>query len=135
MTELKEGIAGEVRIGAITSIATLLLPSLVRAILDNFKNLRVTISAQNVSQLCESVRTGELDLAIILSDQEPSGLSASVLRTELFYFVVAPGHSAAGTAQLGVEHAKEFSADHGPGEQYLHANVDQTAAKERCVAI
>ena len=103
LTELKEGIAGEVRIGAITSIATLLLPSLVRAILDNFKNLRVTISAQNVSQLCESVRTGELDLAIILSDQEPSGLSASVLRTELFYFVVAPGHSAAGTAQLGVD--------------------------------
>jgi DNA-binding transcriptional LysR family regulator len=103
LTDLKEGIAGEVRIGAITSITTFLLPSLVRTILHNFKNLRVTISAQNVSQLCESVRTGELDLAIILSDQEPGGLSASVLRTETFYCVVAPDHAAAGTTQLGVK--------------------------------
>lgn len=86
LTELKGGIAGEVKIGSITSIATFLLPPIVRAILDNFKNLRVTISAQNVSQLCESVRKGEIDLAIVLSDQKPSGLSVQVLRTESFLF-------------------------------------------------
>jgi DNA-binding transcriptional LysR family regulator len=103
LTELKEGIAGEVRIGAITSIATFLLPSLVRAILDSFKNLRITISAQNVRQLCDSVRTGELDLAIVLSDQEPSGVCASVLRTEPFYFVVAPDHPAADKAQMSLK--------------------------------
>jgi DNA-binding transcriptional LysR family regulator len=106
LAELKEGIAGEVRIGAITSIATFLLPSIVRSILDNFKNLRITISAQNVSQLCDSVRTGELDLAIILSDQEPSGVSASVLRTESFYFVVAPDHPYAGKVPLRVKTLK-----------------------------
>ena len=106
LAELKEGVAGEVKIGAITSIATALLPSIVRGILDRFKNLRITVSAQNVSQLCESVRRGEIDFAILLSDQEPSGVSARVLRTESLFFVVAPDHVSASQRQLRMESAK-----------------------------
>ena len=103
LAELKEGIAGEVKIGAITSIATFLLPPIVRGILDRFKNLRITVSAQNVSQLCESVRRGEIDFAIFLSDQEPSGVSARVLRTEPLFFVVAPDHMSASQRQMRME--------------------------------
>lgn len=95
VAELKGEIAGEIKIGAITSMATFLLPSIVQDILEKFKTLRVIISAQNVSQLCEAVRRGEIDLAIVLSDLEPSQLSAHILGVESLCFVVAPSHELA----------------------------------------
>lgn len=60
-----EGVRGQLRIGAIPTIAPYLLPHLVRTALDRFPDLTFRISEEPTDELFQHLRSGSLDLAIV----------------------------------------------------------------------
>ncbi len=94
--DLAGGIGGEVRIGAVSGIASYVLPIIVKNIREKYQKVRVTILAETVYRLWESVRHGEVDVALILADKYPTDLVATQLRTEKLHFVASPDHLLSG---------------------------------------
>ena len=90
--DLVGGIGGEVRIGAVSGIASYVLPIIVKNIREKYQKVRVTILAETVYRLWESVRQGEVDVAVILADRHPTDLVAKHLRNEKLHFVASPDH-------------------------------------------
>ncbi len=90
--DLAGGIGGEVRIGAVSGIASYVLPIIVKNIREKYQKVRVTILAETVYRLWESVRHGEVDVALILADKYPTDLVATQLRTEKLHFVASRDH-------------------------------------------
>lgn len=92
LKELSEGVAGEVRVGATTSLGSYLLPAILGDILTKNPKLRINLIIENRTSVCQSVRESQVDFGFILSDELPQGLRAKVLRKESLCFIVGPKH-------------------------------------------
>jgi DNA-binding transcriptional LysR family regulator len=97
MRELSGGIAGEVKIGTTTSIGAFILPRIVSRLLQESPKIRLDVTIKPLSSICESVRQGETDFGLVLSQTEPRGLEAKILKRERLCFVVSPRHPLAET--------------------------------------
>jgi LysR family transcriptional regulator, transcriptional activator of the cysJI operon len=93
LKELTNGNAGEIKIGASTSIATYVLPPIVISILKEHPNLNFTVMTQPPRVIAEAVRQCELDFAVVLTHEAPQGLKAKVLRVERLCFITSSSHS------------------------------------------
>ena len=88
--ELATGTAGEVKIGASTSIGTYLFPQIASIILLKAPQLKLEVIIQGRALLCESVRRAEVDFGLILTERKPEGLNGRSLTTETLCFVSSP---------------------------------------------
>jgi DNA-binding transcriptional LysR family regulator len=88
--ELSSGVSGEVRVGAISSISTYLLLPTIGRLLRVFPSVKISILNQSRFLLFESVRTGAVDFAIVLSDREPENLCVKIIRSEQLCVVRSP---------------------------------------------
>ena len=93
LRELAKGNAGEIRIGASTSIATYVLPPIIIALLKEHPKLNFTVMTQPPRVIAEAVRQCELDFGVVLTHEAPQGLNAKVLRIERLCFVISSAHS------------------------------------------
>jgi DNA-binding transcriptional LysR family regulator len=92
MKELASGVMGDIKIAAVPSVGTYLLPQLLAEILKNSAKLKITMSVQRRRQVCESVQRADDDFGIILTDKPPIGLVSKPLRKEPLCFIVSRGH-------------------------------------------
>ena len=90
--ELAGGATGEVKIGTTTSIGAFILPKIVSQLLQEMPKVQLDINIKPLSSVCESVKQAETDFGIILSQREPQGLMAEILKQERLCFVVASRH-------------------------------------------
>ncbi|GJH17668.1 LysR family transcriptional regulator [Caballeronia novacaledonica] len=95
---------GVIKVGAVGSIASLVLPMAVRCVLDKWPNLRVEIIEGVWDRLVEGLLTHEIDLALCTSGIETDDVAAisDCSWTDRSYVVAAIDHPlrAAGKIQL-----------------------------------
>lgn len=92
LKELANGNAGEIKVGASTSIATYVLPPIVIGLLKEHPNLNFTIMTQPPRAIAEAVRQCELDFGVVLTHEAPPGLTAKTLRVERLCFITSSSH-------------------------------------------
>lgn len=102
LSELSRGIAGEVRIGASTSIGTYILPRVISRLLRLYPQLRISLWTQSRSSVFESVRRGDADFGLVLSDQPPEGLACVDLKTERLCLFTSPSQTFANKRNLKI---------------------------------
>jgi DNA-binding transcriptional LysR family regulator len=92
ISEISRGIAGEVKIGASTSVGTYILPSILSRLLRGSPKLEISLSTQGRSLVFDSVRRGDVDFGLVLSDRPPEDLSFENLKTERLFLIASPKH-------------------------------------------
>jgi DNA-binding transcriptional LysR family regulator len=86
---------GTIKVGAVGSIASLILPLAVGRVLDKWPNLRVEITEGVWDRLAEGLLTHEIDLALSIAapDTDEIGAIPDCRWTDNSYVVAACGHS------------------------------------------
>lgn len=107
ISEISKGIAGEVKIGASTSVGTYLLPSILSRLLRGSPKLEISLSTQGRSLVFDSVRRGDVDFGFVLSDKPPADLSHENLKTERLCLITSPKHP---LSQIRVLKTKDLAA-------------------------
>jgi len=107
--ESKESVSrqakGRLAIGAIDSIASYYLPSLLSAVRLDYPELAIRLQPGSEQLLLEQVREGQLDIALLLDDQRPDpALSCESIREEKLLLIASPDHPLAGLSNLSLEH-------------------------------
>ncbi len=105
--EVREGVRGEVKIGATRSVGIYVLPALIERMTKDFPKLKLSLFTQSRLPTYERLKKGELDLAVVLTDVLPEGLAAKSLRCEPLCLVVSPRHSLAARRNISL---KEFES-------------------------
>jgi DNA-binding transcriptional LysR family regulator len=95
IAELASGVAGEVRIGASTSVGTYVLPGIISQLLGKFPKIKISLSTQPRSMVFESVRCGNVDFGLVLSDKPPDGLKSHALKVARLCLFVSSTHALA----------------------------------------
>jgi DNA-binding transcriptional LysR family regulator len=85
---------GTIKVGAVGSIASLILPLAVGRVLDKWPNLRVEITEGVWDRLAEGLLTHEIDLALSIAapDTDEIGAIPDCRWTDNSYVVAASGH-------------------------------------------
>ena len=88
----KDPLAGALKLGVIYTIAPYLLPSLVRQAIERTPQMPLMLQENFTVKLLESLRTGELDCAIVAEPFPDTGLAVAPLYDEPFLAVVPASH-------------------------------------------
>ncbi|KQP49793.1 hydrogen peroxide-inducible genes activator [Pseudorhodoferax sp. Leaf274] len=88
----KDPLAGPLKLGVIYTIAPYLLPDLVRQAIARTPQMPLMLQENFTVKLLESVRTGELDCAIMAEPFPDAGLAIAPLYDEPFVAVVPTSH-------------------------------------------
>ena len=131
MSELSCGIAGEVRIGASTSIGTYILPRVISRLLRQFPKLKISLSTQSRSLVFESVRRAEADFGLVLSDQPPEGLACENLKTERLCLFISPTHALAKKRNLKLTDLGAIPFVVGPQDTEYTGMINRVFAHHR----
>jgi len=86
-------LAGPLRLGAIFTIGPYLLPRLVPLIKARAPKMPLMIQESFTSQLLESLKNGELDVAVLALPVQEPGLVAQPVYDEAFRVLVPAGHA------------------------------------------
>ena len=92
LAELKAGSAGEVRIGATVSIATYLLPLITTELFEKRPKLTIKIYSLYKNEVYESVRHGETDFGLVLTDKSPTDLMVHPITDIPLCFIASSKH-------------------------------------------
>ena len=88
----KDPLAGPLKLGVIYTIAPYLLPDLVRQAIERTPQMPLMLQENFTVKLLESLRTGELDCAIMAEPFPDTGLAIAPLYDEPFVAVVPTSH-------------------------------------------
>lgn len=95
-SELNQGVlTGEVKVGAISTALTGVLPGLIERLAHSAPSLKLKITPGDSKSLYEKVLTGDLDAAILVRPphQAPKALTLVLLKTEPLIFIGAARHA------------------------------------------
>jgi DNA-binding transcriptional LysR family regulator len=119
VSELSSGIAGEVRIGASTSVGTYILPAIISQFLRKFPRVKVSLSTQPRSLVFESVRRADVDFGLVLSDKPPNGLEFRTLKAERLCLFTSSNHALSRKRRVQIADLKSIPFVVGPkGTEY-----------------
>ncbi len=92
---IREGLAGHVRVGAITSPAVRLLPDVVAGLKRQWPRLNVTVEVESSKVLLERLAQDRLDLVIgrLSAEHDKLALDYEPLSFEPVHAVARPGHA------------------------------------------
>ncbi|WNI26161.1 LysR substrate-binding domain-containing protein [Streptomyces sp. ITFR-16] len=91
------GVEGDVRVGYVSLLSHLYLPTLLRTAAEHLPGLRVHLHHGSSQEVAEQVRTGALDLGFLRDPARLSGdLTGTVIATERIGAAVPDGHRLAG---------------------------------------
>ena len=102
----KDPLAGPLKLGVIYTIAPYLLPGLVRQAIERTPQMPLMLQENFTVKLLESLRTGELDCAIIAEPFPDTGLAVAPLYDEPFLAVVPASHPLAKQGHITAEELK-----------------------------
>lgn len=106
IANLKDGHAGHVRIGVITSPAVSLLPDVIAEIKQQWPRLTITVEVENSNLLLERLAQERLDLVIgrLSPEHDKLALNFEPLNIEPVHAVARPGHPLLQHTELTLEH-------------------------------
>lgn len=88
-------LAGELRLGLIPTLAPYLLPSLLPALRTELSRIAISIVEEQTASLVEHVRSGNLDAAMIATDEEDDRLASLALFDEPLWVALCNDHALA----------------------------------------
>jgi DNA-binding transcriptional LysR family regulator len=98
---VRHGEVGSIRIGASASIATYVLPAILKEFRDRRPGVHIHLSTGNSEEIIERLTGGDIHLAICRLTQHPS-VQATHLYNDDLSLVVAPSHPFAGREEVSV---------------------------------
>lgn len=101
-SQARRPFTGELRLGAIPTVAPYLLPQALATLRKRYPDLGVVVSEERTDGLLEALSAGRCDLAV-LATPAPGGLVELPLYDEDFLLVVPPDHELAGAEDLPPE--------------------------------
>nr|WP_231375811.1 hydrogen peroxide-inducible genes activator [Corynebacterium aquatimens] len=99
---------GPLVIGMIPTVAPYLLPSLLRLCREHFPELEPRIVEETTPVLLDQLRDGLIDLAVVATASERSGLTSRMLYDENFVVALPSHHALAGRDDLSLEELREL---------------------------
>ncbi|MDE1949117.1 MAG: LysR family transcriptional regulator [Burkholderiales bacterium] len=102
----KDPVSGPLRLGVIYTIGPYLLPDLVRNAIDQVPQMPLMLQENFTARLLESLRTGDLDCAIMAEPFPDSGLAIAPLYDEPFAVAVPKTHELARRKSISAEELK-----------------------------
>ncbi len=102
----KDPVSGPLRMGVIYTIGPYLLPDLVRSAIELVPQMPLMIQENFTVKLLESLRTGELDCAIMAEPFPDTGMAVAPLYDEPFLAAVPRSHPLAGRESVSAEELK-----------------------------
>lgn len=102
----KDPVSGPLRLGVIYTIGPYLLPDLVRQAIERVPQMPLMLQENFTAKLLESLRTGELDCAIMAEPFPDTGLAVAPLYDEPFLAAVPKTHPLARRKSISAEELK-----------------------------
>jgi LysR family transcriptional regulator, hydrogen peroxide-inducible genes activator len=96
-------LTGELRVGAIPTIAPFLLPRALPALRKRFPKLRLYLREDQTARLLEQLQGGELDAALIALPYETAELQVRALFEDEFHLVARRDHPLASLARVPMQ--------------------------------
>lgn len=103
VADIETGTAGRLAVGASSTLATYVLPPLLRRFRVSHPRVEIAIHTGPSAQVLEIVRAGEADIGLVTGAVQDRVLAASVLADYATCVVVPPGHplAARGSVRVG----------------------------------
>jgi DNA-binding transcriptional LysR family regulator len=92
MKDMAAGSAGELKIGTLPSLVSLLVSPALANVVKAFPKVSVQMTAFAPPALYEALRQGEIDFGILLTENTPSEFDITAIRNEPLYFVSSATH-------------------------------------------
>jgi len=109
LDELKTLDRGRLRLGAIESSASYLLPSLTQSFRSQYPNIRLEVSCDTSDTLVSSLRSRKIELALLAFAPEDEEIESRCVVRDEVVAIVGPGHALAGAEAVSVRAlGKEF---------------------------
>lgn len=99
---------GQIRLGAIPTIAPYFLPGVLRAYRDEFPNVQVIAYEEPTEKLLQRCRQGEIDLAILVAPLTAKYLEVETLFEEELFAVLPRAHPLAKKASVELSDLRSF---------------------------
>lgn len=96
VADVDAGAAGRIIVGASNTLATYVLPELLRCFRAEYPQVEVAVHTGVSADVLEMVRANDVDLGLVTAEVSDSGLSAHTLGEFATVVVVPPGHPLAG---------------------------------------
>jgi DNA-binding transcriptional LysR family regulator len=103
MKEVAAGEAGEVKIGASTSIAAFLLPEIIAQVLGNLPKVKIEISVLGRPWVYEALHQCAIHFGIVLTDTLPPEFVTKLVRKEPLCIVSSPTHPLARKSSVEIK--------------------------------
>ena len=132
--EMTGDVSGRLVIGASTTIAEYLLPSLLREFSSRFPELNISLKVSNTEGVVEMVESNSIDLGIVEAPVDNGNLEIEVCRMDELVVIVPPDHPLAYQDCVSPDELQEYpfvSREEGSGtrgvvHEYLKEHGVQT---------
>jgi DNA-binding transcriptional LysR family regulator len=92
VADVAEGVAGRLRVGASSTAATYLLPSLLRRFGEMYPQVQLSVATGPSPSISQRAAAGAVDIGIVMDYQEQDGMDATILADYSLSLVVYPDH-------------------------------------------
>lgn len=92
VAQLKGDVSGTLKLGIIPTLAPYLLHRFIRRFLDNYPNVKLQVQEMVTEEVIKKLKNDELDLGIIVTPLEESGIIEKPMFYEKFYAYFSKGH-------------------------------------------
>ncbi|MEE8146473.1 MAG: LysR family transcriptional regulator [Longimicrobiales bacterium] len=104
----KMEIEGQVAVGTLPTVASHLLVPALRGLLERHPGIALRFSLGHVSPLCNELRTGELDVLVLVGSPEPDGLDVTPIGEVSLVAVMAPALAPARRGSITVAQLRKL---------------------------
>lgn len=101
-------LAGPLNIGVIPTIAPYILPALLKLIEEEYPDLEPRIVENQTEELLQRLRDGQIDVAVLATPTDATGVCEIPLYDEAFAIVTSPDNPAAGRGDLDLNALKDL---------------------------
>jgi LysR family hydrogen peroxide-inducible transcriptional activator len=140
LKDFDQQAGGQLRIGALPTIAPYVLPCALQAFLPRCPNVELNVREDLTSNLVAATAAGELDLALVALPIEDERLEVQPLHTEPLLLALPRGHRLARKKTIALEDVRQerfilLNELHCLGEQVLSFCREHDCTRIACVSI
>ncbi|HHU6751466.1 TPA: LysR substrate-binding domain-containing protein [Staphylococcus pseudintermedius] len=124
---LKEGLTGEIKIGASYTFGEYLLPSMIAQLNETYPNLKINVSIDNSRKITQYVENSEIDIGIVEYLYKKNCIEFELLCEDEMIIVVHPKHTKSIFDELILEKSTWITREPGSGTRnacfHLHDKI------------
>lgn len=92
IAQLKGDVGGVLKLGIIPTLAPYLLPLFIRSFIEKYPNVRLQVQEMVTEDILKKLKNDELDLGIVVTPLEESGIEEKPIFYEKFYAYLSKNH-------------------------------------------